>query len=42
MKLYHDSELNILKDIHELEPSECLIISDDEGTEMYYKAALLM
>ena len=42
MKLYHDSELNILKDIHELEPSECLIISDDEGTEKYYKAASII
>lgn len=42
MKLYHDSELNILKDVHELEPSECLIISDDEGTESYYKAVSII
>ena len=35
-------ELNILKDIHKLEPSECLIISDDEGTEKYYKAASII
>lgn len=42
MKLYHDSEINILKDIRELEPSECLIISDDEGTENYYKVVSII
>ena len=42
MKLYHDNEFNILKDVNELEPSECLIISDDEGTEKYYKAASII
>lgn len=39
MKLYYDNELNILRDIHELVPSECLIISDDEGTENYFSTA---
>ena len=42
MKLYHDKEYNILKDIHELHPSECLIFSDDEGTELYYSAAQII
>lgn len=42
MKLYYDNELNILKDIHELKPSECLIISDDEGTENYFAAASIV
>ena len=42
MKLYYDNEFNILKDIHKLEPSECLIISDDEGTENYSYAASII
>lgn len=42
MKLYYDNELNILKDIHELRPSECLIISDDEGTGNYFAAASIV
>ena len=39
MKLYYDNEINILKDVHKMDPSECLIISDDEGTANYYNAA---
>lgn len=39
MKLYFDNELNILKDIHELNSSECFIISDFEGSENYLSTA---
>ncbi len=39
MKMYYDKEFNILKDVHEMHPSECLIVSDDEGTANYYNAA---
>lgn len=35
MRLYFDDELNILRDIHDLNCSECLILSDNEGTENY-------
>ena len=42
MKLYYDNELNILKDVHELKPGECLIISDDEGTENYFSTAAII
>ena len=42
MKLYYDEEYNILKDIHDLTPSECLIISDQEGTTAYDEAAKII
>ena len=42
MKLYFDSEINILKDIHELRPSECCIISDFEESKNYHKAARII
>ena len=42
MKLYYDNEINILRDIHELVPSECLIISDDVGTENYFSTAFII
>lgn len=42
MKLYYDKEYNILKDVHELDPSECLIFSDDEGTKLYCAAAKIV
>ena len=42
MRLYYDNEFNILKDIHELEKSECLIISDDIGTENYFSTASII
>lgn len=42
MKLYFDNELNILKDIHELRPSECCIISDKEGSKNYLRTARII
>ena len=36
MKLDYDIEINILKDIHDLDSKECLIISDKECSENYY------
>lgn len=42
MELYFDNELNILKDIHELSPSECCIISDREGSKNYLKAVRII
>lgn len=42
MKLYFDNELNILKDIHELNASECCIISDTEGSKNYLRAARII
>ena len=42
MKLYFDNELNILRDIHRLSPSECFIISDKEGSKNYYKTARII
>ena len=38
MKPYFDYELNILKEIHELSPSSCCAISDNEKSKNYRKA----
>lgn len=42
MKLYYDNEYNVLKDVHNLDASECLILSDDEGTKQYLKASKIV
>ena len=36
MKLDYDIELNILEDIHELDPNQCFIFSDEEGSDNYF------
>lgn len=36
MKHDYDIELNILEDIHELDPNQCFIFSDEEGSDNYF------
>ena len=42
MKAYFDSEYNILKDIHGLNSSTCLIISDNEKSKNYHKTSRII
>ncbi|MEI3505287.1 MAG: hypothetical protein V8Q77_03305 [Bacilli bacterium] len=42
MKLDYDIELNILEDIHELDSSQCLIFSDEEGSNNYFATAKII
>lgn len=42
MKLDYDIESNILEDIHDLDSKECLIISDSDESENYYKTTKII
>ncbi len=42
MKLDYDIEINIIKDIHELDSSQCFIFSDEEESNNYYATAKII
>lgn len=42
MKLDYDIERNILEDIHELDPHQCFIFSDAEGSDNYISTAKII
>ncbi len=42
MRLDYDIEINILKDIHELDRDQCFIFSDEEGSDNYFKTAKII
>ena len=42
LKTNYDDEIDIINEVHVLEPSECFILSDREGSDNYLKAVAIL
>ena len=41
-KTNYDDEIDIINEVHELEPSECFILSDSDGSNNYLKTVAVL